>query len=163
MVEKIRLMDIDPKSWEHPADRAALVALKQLPGFDQIVKLLIALTSEKSLRLLSLASAVRVSDRQFPRVKHLLEDACYIFDWPYKPEVFVAQSPLMNAGAAGVEKPFITINSSLVQTLGGAELRAVIAHALARRPGPARRLFLAHQTGGRRRGRAQPRGVSRAG
>jgi Zn-dependent protease with chaperone function len=131
MEEKIRLIDIDPKSWEHPADRAALIALKQLPGFDEVVKLLVGLTTEKSLRLLSMASAVKVTQRQFPRVKRLTEDACYLLDWPEKPEVFVAQSPLMNAGAAGVENPFITINSSLVQTLDDKELLSVIAHELA--------------------------------
>ena len=131
MNEKIRLIDIDPKSWEHPADRAALIALKQLPGFDDVVKLLVGLTTEKSLRLLSMASAVKVTQRQFPRVKRLIEDACYLLDWPEKPEVFVAQSPLMNAGAAGVETPFITINSSLVQTLDDKELLSVIAHELA--------------------------------
>ena len=131
MEEKKRLYDIDPKSWEHPADRAALVALKQLSGFDEVVRLIIGFTSEKSLRLLSMASAVRVSDRQFPRVKRLLEDACYILDWSEKPEVFVAQSPLLNAGTIGVERPFITINSSLVHSLGDDELLAVIAHEVA--------------------------------
>ncbi len=131
MDEKTRFIGIDPKSWEHPADRAALIALKQLPGFDEAVKLLIGLTTEKSLRLLSMASAVKVTQRQFPRVKRLTEDACYFLDWPEKPEVFVSQSPLLNAGAAGVEKPFITVNSSLVQALDDKELLAVIAHELA--------------------------------
>jgi Zn-dependent protease with chaperone function len=74
---------------------------------------------------------VKVTERQFPRVKRLTEDACYMLDWPEKPEVFVAQSPLMNAGAAGVEKPFITINSALVHSLDDKELLAVIAHELA--------------------------------
>lgn len=131
MDEKSRLLGIDPKNWEHPADRAALVALKQLPGFDDLVKLLIGFTSEKSLRLLSMASSVKVTERQFPRVKRLTEDACYILDWPEKPEVFVAQSPFMNAGAVGVERPFITINSSLIQTLDDNELLTVIAHEVA--------------------------------
>ena len=131
MDEKTRLIGIDPKSWEHPADRAALIALRQLPGFDAAVKLVVGLTTEKSLRLLSMASAVKVTQRQFPRVKRLTEDACYLLDWPEKPEVFVAQSPLMNAGAAGVENPFITINSSLIQALDDKELLSVIAHELA--------------------------------
>jgi Zn-dependent protease with chaperone function len=130
MEEKIRLLDIDSRSWEHPADRAALSALKQLPGLDQVVKQLIGLTTEKSLRLISMASAARASDRQFSRVYRLLQDACYLLDWSEKPEVYVAQSPIMNAGAAGVEHPFITINSALVDSLDDAELLAVISHEL---------------------------------
>ena len=128
--EKIRLDNISPRSWEHPADRAALTALRQLPGLDTIVRSFVGITTEKSLRLISLASAVRVNDKQFPRVKRLLEDACYTLDWPEKPEVYVSQSPLMNAGAIGVEKPFITINSSLVDQFSDEELLAVIAHEL---------------------------------
>ena len=129
--EKIRLEHISPKSWEHPADRAALSALKQLPQLDVVIKSLVGLTTEKSLRLISLASAVRAGERQFPRVYRLMQDACYILDWPEKPEVFVAQSPLMNAGAVGVENPFITVNSSLVSSLDDTELLAVLAHELA--------------------------------
>ena len=131
MQEKTRLLDIDSRTWEHPADRAALSALKQLPGLDQVVKQLIGLTTEKSLRLITLASAARASDRQFSRVYRLAQDACYLLDWSEKPEVYVAQSPIMNAGAAGVEHPFITINSVLVDTLDDAELLAVISHELA--------------------------------
>ena len=35
---KTVLTDIAPVSWEHPADRAALQALRAVPGFDQAVK-----------------------------------------------------------------------------------------------------------------------------
>ena len=127
---KVRLFEISPRSWEHPADSAALTALQQFPQLDNLVKNFVGLTTESSLRLISMASAVRVTERQFPRVLRLLQDACYILDWPQRPEVFVSQSPLMNAGAVGVKQPFITINSFLVQSLSDAELLAVIAHEL---------------------------------
>lgn len=128
--KKTRLFEISSRSWEHPADRAALAALKQFPQLDNLVKSFVGLTTESSLRLISMASAVRVTERQFPRVLRLLQDACYVLDWPDRPEVFVSQSPLMNAGAVGVKHPFITINSSLVQSLSDDELLAVIAHEL---------------------------------
>ena len=127
---KTRLFEISPRSWEHPADSAALTALKQVPPLDSLVKNFVGLTTESSLRLISMASAVRVTERQFPRVLRLLQDACYILDWNERPEIFVSQSPLMNAGAVGVNKPFITLNSALVQTLSDDELLAVIAHEL---------------------------------
>ncbi len=127
---KVRLFEISPRSWEHPADSAALTALQQFPQLDNLVKNFVGFTTERSLRLISMASAVRVTERQFPRVLKLLQDACYILDWPERPEIFVSQSPLMNAGAVGVKQPFITINSCLVQSLSDAELLAVIAHEL---------------------------------
>lgn len=37
LVKRIKKLDeIDPKSWEHPADKAALSALKQLKGLDEL-------------------------------------------------------------------------------------------------------------------------------
>lgn len=129
--EKKRLDDINPRAWEHPADRAALSALKQLPQLDNLVRALVGNTTEKSFRLISLASAVRVSERQFPLVNRLVQDACYVLDWREKPEIFVSQSPLLNAGCIGVDKPFITLNSVLLEMLSEQELLAVISHELA--------------------------------
>ena len=72
MSTKKILTDINPKAWEHPADRAALTALKQIPGVDEIVRKLIGVTTEKSIRLLVLASSVRVSSKQFPKLYKFL-------------------------------------------------------------------------------------------
>jgi Zn-dependent protease with chaperone function len=108
-----------------------LVALKQVPALDITIKSLMGYTTEKALRLISMASAVRVNERQFPRVHRLMQDACYILDWPDVPEVFVNQSPILNAGAVGTDKPFVTLNSSLVKSLDDKALLAVLAHELA--------------------------------
>ena len=36
--QRITLTDISSRAWEHPADRGALVALRQLKGFDFILR-----------------------------------------------------------------------------------------------------------------------------
>ena len=69
------LTDIDPRSWEHPADRAALNALRRLPAFDEVLKKLFGFFGEKPVRLAFQANAVRVSPTQFPRVHRLYERA----------------------------------------------------------------------------------------
>lgn len=130
MTEKTRkyFVDISPREWEHPADRAALGALKRIPGFDDIVRFFVGLTSEKAVRLIFLSSSVRVSERQFPRVYKLLEEACAVLDARDVPEMYITQTPVLNAGAVGVQKPFVTINSGLLDNLSDDELLAVIAH-----------------------------------
>ncbi|MBN2440286.1 MAG: M48 family metallopeptidase [Spirochaetales bacterium] len=128
--KKILFHNINPKAWEHPADRAALSALKQIPGLDVILKNLLGVMNEKSFRLLFLASAVRVSERQFPLYYKQLRDACDILDSPYLPEMFIAQNPIMNAGAFGVNKPFIVLNSSIIEKLTEEESLAIIGHEL---------------------------------
>ncbi len=132
MAEKTKkyFVDISPREWEHPADRAALSALKRIPGFDELVKFFVGLTSEKAIRLIFLASAVRVSEKQFPRVYALLEEACSVLDARDVPELYITQTPILNAGAVGVNKPFLTLNSGLVDSMSEDELLAVIGHEL---------------------------------
>lgn len=127
---KKTLPEISPKTWEHPADTAALAAVKQIPALDDLLKKLISVTTEKSLRLIALASSVRVTERQFPRLNRLLEEACSILDVRTVPELYVSQSPILNAGAVGVDSPFITLNSSIIAQFSDKEMLAVIAHEL---------------------------------
>lgn len=124
------LTDIHPKSWEHPADRAALVALKKVKGLDLLIQTIFGNTTERSLRLFYLASAVRATEKQFPKVYSLLREACNVLDVKEPPEVFVTQNPMLNAGAVGLKKPFITLNSSIVDALSEDELLVVIGHEL---------------------------------
>ncbi len=125
-----KLYAIDPKSWEHPADKAALSMVQQLKGLDELAKKLISAATERGLRLEVLASNVKVSANQFPRLNTLMNDIVETFDWNYRPELYVCQNPMFNAGALGVEKPFITINSSLLRHFDEAELKAILAHEM---------------------------------
>ena len=54
------LPNISPLAWEHPADRAALNALRALPGFDEAVKRILGFFGERGVRYFFLANAVRV-------------------------------------------------------------------------------------------------------
>lgn len=123
--------DISPKAWEHPADRAALNSLRSVPGLDQVMKFFVGMTNEKSLRLLFLSSTIKCGPTQFSRVHSLLGEAARILDAEFIPDIFVANSPVLNAGAIGVDKPFISLHSELVRHFSDEELLAVIAHELA--------------------------------
>jgi len=124
------LTDIDSRAWEHPADKAALTTLKQIPGFDEIIKALFGLTTEKSIKLLHLSSSIRTSPNQFPVLHRLIRKTAAVFDWKYIPEVFVTRSPFFNAGVYGVKNPFIVMNSELVTRLKSEELLCVLAHEM---------------------------------
>lgn len=121
---------ISPRAWEHPADRAALIALQQIPGLDIALRSIIGATTERGLRLHALASSVRVTERQFPKLHNLLREACNVLDAEYIPELYVTQHPFLNAGAVGVKTPFITLNSSVLDVADSDEVLAIIAHEL---------------------------------
>ena len=127
---RVRLTGISSRAYEHPADRSALVALRKLSGFDTLLKRLFGLFNERAFRLTYLAGSVRVSERQFPHIHEMVRDGAYILDLPEVPECYVMQTPIVNAMALGRDKPFIVINTGLVELLDAEELRAVIGHEL---------------------------------
>ncbi|AFM02951.1 Zn-dependent protease with chaperone function [Bernardetia litoralis DSM 6794] len=128
--QKTVLHQISSRAWEHPADRAALNTLKKVPGLDKLLSMLFGATSERSLRLMYLASSVRVSDKQFVRVKLLFDEVCKTFDIEKRPEIYVSQSTILNAFAVGMDNPFIVLNSGLVERLDDEELTEVLGHEL---------------------------------
>jgi Zn-dependent protease with chaperone function len=127
---RVRLPDISSRAYEHPADRSALVALRKLTGFDVILRNLAGLFSDRSLRLMFLASSVRASEQQFPQLYQMLLDGAYVLDMPNVPELFISQNPLVNAMALGTDKPFIVITTGLVDLMDAEESRFVIGHEL---------------------------------
>jgi Zn-dependent protease with chaperone function len=127
---RVRLPDISSRAYEHPADRSALVALRKLTGFDAILRNIAGLFSDRSLRLLFLASSVRASEQQFPQLYQMLLDGAYVLDLPRVPELFITQDPMVNAMALGTDKPFIVITSGLVELMDEDEIRFVIGHEL---------------------------------
>jgi len=127
---RVRLTGISSRAYEHPADRSALVALRKLSGFDVLLAKLFGLINERALRLTYLAGAVKVSERQFPHIYALVRDGSYILDLPDVPEVYVMQSPLVNAMAIGKDHPFIVITTGMVNLHDEEELRWVVGHEL---------------------------------
>jgi Zn-dependent protease with chaperone function len=124
------LTDIAPRSWEHPADKAALQALRRIPVFDEVLKKLFGFFGEKPVRLAFQANAVRVSSRQFPRLQGLYEEVLKTLDSPEHYPLFVSQTPIVNAGAWGMDEPFIVLNSGTVVLLDDQQLSYIMGHEL---------------------------------
>ncbi len=127
---RVRLPGISSRAYEHPADRSALVAMRKLTGFDVLLRRLAGLFSDRSLRLMFLASGVKASQEQFPQLYQMLLDGSYILDLPAVPELFIRQDPVVNAMTLGTDKPFIVISTGLVDLLDAEEMRWVIGHEL---------------------------------
>ena len=122
------LTEISPQAWEHPADRAALNALRKIPGFDLALRKIFGMFGERAIRLAFKANAVRVSEKQYPWIHERTLRVCEIMDLKDIPEVYVSQTPLVNAGAVGMSDPFIVLNSSMLEVLDHDEVEAVLAH-----------------------------------
>jgi len=130
--ERVRVSfpSISSRAWEHPADRAALTGLRRVPGFDRLLRTMAGVFSERRLRLLHLASAVRVGPEQFPTLYRIHVDAARVLDLDEVPELYVAQDPQPNAYTLGLDRPFVVLTSGLVDLLDDDELRVVLGHEL---------------------------------
>ena len=122
------LTDISSRNWEHPADRAALAALRKIPVFDQVLRALFGFFGEKPIRLAFQANAVMVGPNQFPRLWELYNVVCDTLDAPERYPLFVAQDPVVNAGAYGMDHPFIILNSGALALLNDRQVSYVMAH-----------------------------------
>lgn len=122
------LREIDPASWEHPADRAALQALRRIPAFDEVLKKLFGLFGEKPVRLAFQANAVKVGPRQYPKLWQQYLDVSQTLDVEKPYDLFISQTPLVNAGAYGMDRPFIVLNSGSMIALHDEEITYLLGH-----------------------------------
>src|SRR5690349_9735119 len=127
---RVTLTGISSRAWEHPADRGALSALRELRGFDDVVKTFFGMWNERGFRLSYLAGSIRVDHRQYPRVYQRFTEAAQTLDVAELPELFVNQSPFINGQAIGMDKPFIVITTGAIEKLDDDELRALLGHEI---------------------------------
>jgi Zn-dependent protease with chaperone function len=125
-----RLEGISPRAWEHPADRAALSALQSLPGFDEVLRKIVGAFGERGTRLAFQANAVRVSAKQFPRLQRLWLEVHETLDAPQVYELYVSQSPAVDAGAYGLDRPWVMLLSGSLRLMSDDEIAFLMGHEL---------------------------------
>ena len=118
------------ESIQHPEDRAALDALKQIPMLDKVVAFIMQHGWERMLYVENISSSVKVSPRQCPRVWYLFSEVNRILGVEDLVELYITQDPKLNAYTYGHEKPFIMLHSSMVDGVNDDELLAVIGHEM---------------------------------
>jgi Zn-dependent protease with chaperone function len=122
-----KFAELNKHDYIHPADSRALSALRAIPGIDTAVKKLLSITGESVIRVVFMASAVRVTPQQCPDLHAKLQVACTTLGVDM-PELYVQQSPVVNAFTGGVERPVIVLFSGLLERLTDEEILAVVAH-----------------------------------
>ncbi|WP_127505524.1 M48 family metallopeptidase [Actinoplanes solisilvae] len=128
--QRVALTGISSRAWEHPADRGALTALRELRGFDDVVRGLFGMWNERGFRLSYLAGAIRVDHRQYPRVHGLFAEAADVLDVAERPELYVSQSPIISGKAIGMDRPFVVISTAAVEKLDDDELRTLLGREI---------------------------------
>lgn len=119
--------DISPTAWEHPADAAALKALRSIPGLDTVIRRTIGRLNEAASRARMVKGCAPATWAKQPRLWGLYRDVLDTFDvakpWP----LYVVPMGGVNAGAVGMESPFLILSEEST-ALDDASLRVILAH-----------------------------------
>ena len=93
---RITLTGISSRAWEHPADRGALTALRELRGFDDVVRAFFGMWNERGFRL-SVPGRRRSASTtgSIRAVYQRYTEAAAALDVAELPELYVTQSPLI--------------------------------------------------------------------
>jgi Zn-dependent protease with chaperone function len=125
----------DPESpgaeYQHPLDREALAAVRELPGVDSLLKRLIENTYERYARLFYQSSFVKAGSGQLTSLHERFERAAACLAIRELPELYLYTDPTPNAHTGGVERPYVAVSTGLVEVMTDEELFAVMAHELA--------------------------------
>jgi Zn-dependent protease with chaperone function len=128
----VRLRGLQAQDFQFRGDRLAMEVLKKTPGMSGLEFLMRKAFEhgfEPYLHIQNIADSVQVTPRQCPEIYALLQEACAILDVP-EPELYLKQHPQPNAFTFGSEKPFIVLQTGIVDLLTEEELMGVIGHEL---------------------------------
>lgn len=116
-----------PSDFIHPEDAAALRQMESIPGFAALVKKILFIGIENLQYGVNMASAIRLSEKQLPKIYRHLPPICQRMGIP-EPEFYLQMDPVPNAWTSGDSRIYITVTSSLVEMMNDEELDAIIAH-----------------------------------
>lgn len=117
-----------PQEYQHDYDRRALKDLKAIPIFDKICSKFIQLFDEKTSYMIDMASKIRLSEEQVPRVYNMLPGICEKLGIDEVPPIYLELDRVPNAYTYGDKHPAITVTSGLLECLTDEEIYAVLAH-----------------------------------
>ncbi|HEY3780484.1 MAG TPA: M48 family metallopeptidase [Fimbriimonadaceae bacterium] len=129
MAERITFPGISSATFVADTDRLALQSLKKVPLLPQVVQKFYEVGMDRWFYCYNMSMAVRCGPKQYKTLYNILKESCEILDMP-EPELYVTNNPFPNAFAGGVERPYITLRSSMIDTLNDEQLYHLIGHEL---------------------------------
>ncbi|MBQ3010956.1 MAG: M48 family metallopeptidase [Oscillospiraceae bacterium] len=120
-------MAIRSELYIHESDKAALAALKAIPGFTPLVKGFMKVWSEQQFRIENMSTNLRLSDKQLSKYYNMLPPICEKLGIEV-PELYLTLNVKPNAYTYGDTKPFIVITTGLLETVPDELIPTVLAH-----------------------------------
>jgi Zn-dependent protease with chaperone function len=129
MAERKILTGITADAFTSDADRWALDKLKRVPLLPQVIQKFYELGIDRWMYCMNMSMSVRCGPRQYPTLYGIMQESARTLDMP-EPELYLASNPFPNAFAGGVERPYITLRSGIINNLTDEQLYYLIGHEL---------------------------------
>ena len=120
-------MAIDTELFIHESDKAALKALKAIPGFTQVLKAFVKIWNESQYRILNMSTFLKISEDQMAEYYDMLKPICKKLGIK-TPDLYVSLDPRPNAYTSGDTDPFIVVTSGMLTSFPKELLPVVLAH-----------------------------------
>ncbi|MEC4984445.1 MAG: M48 family metalloprotease [Oscillatoria sp. PMC 1068.18] len=121
---------ISSEAFRHPLDRQAELTLRSVPGFNILARSFVEYLYERPQNIYLLGNNIQVGPRQYSTVYGIFRECVRDLDIHPEPTLFVTQNPVVNAYSLGHERPYIVLNTGLLDLLDEIEIRTVLAHEL---------------------------------
>ncbi|MCU0317285.1 MAG: M48 family metallopeptidase [Fimbriimonadaceae bacterium] len=128
-MERKRFPGLTKEAFVADTDQKALDSLKKIPLLPTVVQKFYEHGFDRWIYCWNMAMSVRCSPTQYKTIYEINRECCAILDMP-EPEIYLTGNPFPNAFAGGVERPYIVLRSSIIDTLNDEELFHLIGHEL---------------------------------
>jgi len=128
-MDRKKLAGLKADAFVADTDKAALDALKKVPLLPEVIRKVHEMGVDRWLYCLNMAHSVRCGPKQFSTLYGIMQECCGILDMP-APELYMTGNPYPNAFAGGIERPYIVLRNSIVESMTDEQLYHLIGHEL---------------------------------
>lgn len=130
-MEKKKLINLDPKVYEHPVDRQLLKYLSSLPGFETLTNWVLNWTYVKWHLVDLKGSNFHVTEKSCPELYNQVKEVAQTLDISDMPHIYTEWGYYINAYTTGFkENTLLTIYSGAVDLLSKEQLDYIIGHEM---------------------------------
>jgi len=126
---RTRFPDISVDAFVAETDRKALAALQKIPLLPTVITKFHESGFDRWMYCWNMAMSVRCGPKQYKTLHNIAQECSEIMDMP-TPEIYLTSNPFPNAYTGGVDRPYITLRSSIIDTLSDEQLYHLIGHEL---------------------------------
>lgn len=124
-------MDKFYKNYVDENDRKAISILFENMATKKLIDFISKNGLEDIYRFSYETSNIKLSQENAPRIYHMLEEVCRLFDLDEYPDIFICYNYYDTAGIGGMNKPFIVLNAEYIKGINDEMLRGIIASEVA--------------------------------